>query len=203
MTNLRYFLMMSLILIAELTLVFIFFIFATQIPFLYVIFSLLFFLSLIGFLVYSRYREKIKIKPKAEVLKSYRNVAFIVIGICVGAFLFVSIFTALFILFSMNIFIVVTVVLAMISTFILFYSMLDKAKGWAKAGLTTAIIVLDIAIIIGSAYLLLLTTDTLAVTILNYRFHFLVNIPMVVIAIGEIVLYILLQNRKSKEKAAV
>lgn len=69
----RYYIIMLGILIAELGVAYLFYLFAVNAEVLFAVFCLVLFGAGIAYLVYSRYREKIKISPVEEVKYRYRK----------------------------------------------------------------------------------------------------------------------------------
>lgn len=67
--------MMAGILLLEIVIVYLFYLFAVSSNLLFAIFCLVLFISGIVYLVYRKYREKIKIKPKEDVKYQYRRAA--------------------------------------------------------------------------------------------------------------------------------
>ncbi len=74
MKQFKYYILMLFIILVEIGIIYILFIFANASKILYVVISLLILFSGIFYIFYTRYREKINIKPKKEVLAGYRRI---------------------------------------------------------------------------------------------------------------------------------
>lgn len=70
----RYYLLMAGILLAELAVSYILFLTAEKLPLLFALVVLLLFIALIGWIIYSSYREKIKITDKTQVITGYKKI---------------------------------------------------------------------------------------------------------------------------------
>ncbi len=92
MDNLKYFLLMVLFIIVEIGLTYGLYQFVISYKWLFVVFSLLLLIVSIAYIVYGRYREKIKLKPKKEVSDGYKRffltAAIIMIGVTAVLILF-------------------------------------------------------------------------------------------------------------------
>lgn len=82
----KYYLVMAAMFGAELLLSYLFYLFTVSSHILYAIFSLLLFAGIAFYLIYTRYREKIKIKEKSEVLAGYAKTARTVVIVFFAAF---------------------------------------------------------------------------------------------------------------------
>ncbi len=84
----KYYLIMAAMLGTELLLSYLFYLFAVSNNFLYALFSLILFAGIAFYLVYTRFREKIKIKSREEVLAGYSKTARIIV---LGIFIFLGV----------------------------------------------------------------------------------------------------------------
>lgn len=76
MKQLKYFALLALFLLVEAVLIFGMFAFVTSSRLVYIIISLVLMIGGIAYLIVSRYREKVKVKPKVEVWNGYIKVIF-------------------------------------------------------------------------------------------------------------------------------
>ena len=95
MKQLKYIVLLFLILAVEAVLIFGMFAFVTAARPVYIFFALALMLGGIAYLIISRYRERVKIKPKAEVLNGYIKVLFIILMVVVILLLAVIVIRAL------------------------------------------------------------------------------------------------------------
>jgi Trk-type K+ transport system membrane component len=86
MKQLRYYLFMILVILLELGITCLLYFFVTASKALYVGFALFILLGTIAYLVLSRYLERIKVKPRKEVLAGYRKVVFTTVLVIGGIF---------------------------------------------------------------------------------------------------------------------
>lgn len=73
MKQIKYYLFIIFVLLLELGITVLLYLFATSLKPLFVGISLLLLLSTLFYLLYSRFLERIKVKPKKEVLAGYRK----------------------------------------------------------------------------------------------------------------------------------
>ncbi len=101
---LRYYLLMAGILLGELTIGLVFFLLADKLPTLFAILSLALFISLIVYIIFSAYREKIKLVDKKEVQDGYKKNGIRIVLILLGVIVLLIIIKSLILLYNAVIF---------------------------------------------------------------------------------------------------
>lgn len=95
---------MAGILLGELTIGLVFFLLADKLPTLFAILSLALFISLIVYIIFSAYREKIKLVDKKEVQDGYKKNGIRIVLILLGVIVLLIIIKSLILLYNAVIF---------------------------------------------------------------------------------------------------
>lgn len=80
----KYFILILSAIALESAVIYLLYLFVNSSKLIFTVFSLVLLFSSLFALFYGRYREKIKIKPKKEVLSSYSKAVLIVLGVIAG-----------------------------------------------------------------------------------------------------------------------